>query len=226
MTNCLSSFRISLLWFLMEFKIYCIFFFLKATAMKHQERHEHASHPETDNGKRIHGKRTIMVLRELCILNGVCLLKVCHFYFLFFREDISVTNKVDGKQRWWPHFGAAPGFCRWLCIFSPLCFCCLKILCEDKSREYNIMHCKMSRDRRNGEDALFQHWKTVFLNQIHKYIHKYTDGEMLRYKTVCHGSSDGQYFKYMYLKYVFEIQNTILYFVFKYLWKKSYVFCI
>ncbi len=23
---------------------------------------------------------------------------------------------------------------------------------------------------------------------------------------------DGQYFKYMYLKYVFEIQNTILYF--------------
>ncbi len=28
---------------------------------------------------------------------------------------------------------------------------------------------------------------------------------------------DGQYFKYMYLKYVFEIQNTILYIVFKYL---------
>ncbi len=24
-------------------------------------------------------------------------------------------------------------------------------------------------------------------------------------------SRDGQYFKYMYLKYVFEIQNTILY---------------
>ncbi len=58
-----------------------------------------------------------MVLRGLCILYGVCLLKVCYFYFLFFREDISVTNKVDGEQRWWPHFGAAPGFCRWLCIF-------------------------------------------------------------------------------------------------------------
>ncbi len=28
-------------------------------------------------------------------------LKVCYFYFLFFREDISVTNKVDGEQRWW-----------------------------------------------------------------------------------------------------------------------------
>ncbi len=52
--------------------------------------------------------------------------------------------------RWWPHFGAAHGFCRWLCTlwllvyFSPLCFCCLKILCEDKSRGYNIMHCKTS----------------------------------------------------------------------------------
>ncbi len=79
--------------------------------MKHQERHEHASHQRLI----IHGKRTT-VLRGLCILYGVCLLKVCHFYFLFFREDISVTNKVDGEQRW-PRFGAAPGFCRWLWLF-------------------------------------------------------------------------------------------------------------
>ncbi len=68
----------------MENKIYCMFCIcvLKVTAMKHQERHE------------------------------VCILKVCQFYFLFFREDISVTDKVDGEQRWWPRFGAAPGFCR------------------------------------------------------------------------------------------------------------------
>ncbi len=39
--------------------------------MKHQERHEHARPPETDN----HGKRTTMVLRGLCILYEVCLLK-------------------------------------------------------------------------------------------------------------------------------------------------------
>ncbi len=84
-----------------------------------------------------------MVLRDLCILYEDCLLKGCYFYFLFFIEDISITYKVDGEQRWWPRFGAAPGFCRWLCIlwlfvfFSPLCLCCLKILCEDKSRVYN-----------------------------------------------------------------------------------------
>ncbi len=117
----------------------------------------------------INGKRTTMVLRDLCILNEVCILKVCYFYFLFSREDISVTYKVDGEQRWWPGFGAAPGFRRWLyylaaCLFSPLCFCCLKILCEDKS----IMHFKTSGfDRRNGEDALIQHWKSVFLSVIH-----------------------------------------------------------
>ncbi len=49
-------------------------------------------------------------------------LKVCHFYFLFFREDISVTNKEDGEQRWWSRFGAAPGFYRWLCILWLLVF--------------------------------------------------------------------------------------------------------
>ncbi len=63
-----------------------------------------------------------MVLRDLCILYEVSLLKVCHFYFLFFREDISVTYKVDGEQRWWPRFGEAPGFCRWLCILWLLVF--------------------------------------------------------------------------------------------------------
>ncbi len=92
-----------------------------------------------------------MVLRGLCILYGVCLLKVRHFYFLFFREDISVTNKMEGEQRWWPCFGAAPGLVLQMavyslaaCLFYPLCFCCLKIICEDKSRGYNIMHCKTS----------------------------------------------------------------------------------
>ncbi len=40
-----------------------------------------------------------MVLGGLCILYSVCLLKVCHFYFLFFREDIFVTNKVDAERR-------------------------------------------------------------------------------------------------------------------------------
>ncbi len=133
----------------MEFKIYCIFCFcvLKAAAMK-VSRKTWACQPATQR-LIIHGKRTTMVLRGLCILYEVCLLKVCYFYFLFFREDISVANKVDGEQRWWPRFGAAPGFCRWLyslaaCLFSPLRFCCLKILCEDKSRGYNIMHCKTS----------------------------------------------------------------------------------
>jgi len=29
---------------------------------------------------------------------------------------------------------------------------------------------------------------------------------------ICPVGRDGQYFRYMYLKYVFEIQNTILYF--------------
>ncbi len=28
--------------------------------------------------------------------------------------------------------------------FPLLCFCCLDILCEDKSRGHNIMHCKTS----------------------------------------------------------------------------------
>ncbi len=95
----------------------------------------------------IHGKRT----RGLCILYEVCPLKVCYFYFLFYREDISVTYKVDGEQSWWPCFGAAPGlvlqmamYSLAVCLFYQLCFCCLNILCEDKSRGYNIMHLKMS----------------------------------------------------------------------------------
>ncbi len=33
------------------------------------------------------------------------------------------------------------------------------------------MYCKMSKDRRNGEDALFQHWKTVFLSVLIKEFH-------------------------------------------------------
>ncbi len=63
-----------------------------------------------------------MVLRGLCIVYEVCLLKVCYFYFLSFREDISVTNKVDGEQRWWTRFGAVSGFCRYLCILWLLVF--------------------------------------------------------------------------------------------------------
>ncbi len=61
-----------------------------------------------------------MFLRGLCILYGVCLLKVCHFYFLFFREDISVTNKVDGEQRWGhdleQHLGFADGYVFFGCL--------------------------------------------------------------------------------------------------------------
>ncbi len=107
-----------------------------------------------------------MFLRDLCIIYEVCLLKVCLFYFLFFREHISVTYKVDGEQS----FGAAPAFCRWLyslaaCLFPLLYFCCLKTR-EDESIGHNIMHFK-TKDRRNGEDALFQRWKTVFLSVIH-----------------------------------------------------------
>ncbi len=120
----------------------------------------------------IHGKRTIWFW-EICVFYEVWLLKMCYFYFLFFREDISVTYKVDGEQRWWSCFGAAPGFLQMAmyslaaCLFSPLCFCCLTIRCEDKWRGYNIMHCETSQDRRNGEDALFQCWKSVFLSVIH-----------------------------------------------------------
>ncbi len=73
--------------------------------MKHQERHEQASPPE----------------RFVYSIWGLPL-KVCSFYFSFFREDIFFTNKVHGEQRWWPCFGAAPGFCRWLCILWLLFF--------------------------------------------------------------------------------------------------------
>ncbi len=48
--------------------------------------------------------------------------KVCHFYFLFFREDISVTNKVDvskgGGHVLEQHLGFADGYVS----FSPIMF--------------------------------------------------------------------------------------------------------
>ncbi len=68
--------------------------------MKHQE---YMSMPATLR-LIIHAKRTIMILRDMSILYEVCILKVCYFYFLFFREDMSVTYKVDDEQRWWPRF--------------------------------------------------------------------------------------------------------------------------
>ncbi len=49
----------------------------------------------------------IYIYIYIYIVYEVCLLKVCHFYFLFFREDISVTNNVNDEQRWWPRFGVA-----------------------------------------------------------------------------------------------------------------------
>ncbi len=55
-----------------------------------------------------------MVLRGLCILYEVCLLKVCHFYFLFSREHISVTNKwmvsKGGGHILEQHLGFADGY--------------------------------------------------------------------------------------------------------------------
>ncbi len=87
----------------------------------------------------IHGERTTLGLRGLCILYGGCLLKVCHFYFCF------------SEKTFLSRFGATPGFCRWLyslaAWFPPpppaLYFSCLKILCEN-TRGYNIKHCKTS----------------------------------------------------------------------------------
>ncbi len=70
----------------------------------------------------IHGKRTTNVLRDLCILYEVCLLKVCHFYFLFFREDISVTSKGVGHV-FEQHLGFADGYTFFGCLsFFPIMF--------------------------------------------------------------------------------------------------------
>ncbi len=104
----------------MKFKIYCIFCVCVLRQLQWRIKKD-MSRPATLR-LIINGKSTTMVLRGLCILYGVWLLKVCHFYFLFFREDISVTNKVDGEHSWWPRFGAAPGFCRWLWILWLLVF--------------------------------------------------------------------------------------------------------
>ncbi len=77
-----------------------------------------------------------MVVRDLCILYGVCLL----FCFVFFREEISVTNKVEGEQKGGGyvlerHLGFADAmYSLAACLCSPLRFCCLNILCEDTSR--------------------------------------------------------------------------------------------
>ncbi len=90
-----------------------------------------------------------MVLRDLCILYEVCLLKVCYFYFLFFRKTfLSLTKWMvskGGGHVLEQHLGWQMAvYSLAACLFSPLCFCFLKILCDDKSRGYNIMHCKTS----------------------------------------------------------------------------------
>ncbi len=68
-----------------------------------------------------------MVLRGLCIQYEVCLLKVCHFYFLFFREDISVTTKwmvsKGGGHVLEQHLGFADGCVFFGCLsFFPIMF--------------------------------------------------------------------------------------------------------
>ncbi len=59
----------------------------------------------------------------------------------------------------------------------------------------------------------FENTKTLRLNVLNaKYYFVFQILPLLRNETMCR---DGQYLKYMHLKYVFEIQNCI-YFVFKY----------
>ncbi len=85
-----------------------------------------------------------MVLRGLCILFELCLLNVCYFYFLFSEKTfLSLTKWMvskGGGHVLEQHLGFTDGYVFCGCL-SPLCFCCLRILCEDKSRGHNIMHC-------------------------------------------------------------------------------------
>ncbi len=111
----------------------------------------------------IHGQRTTMGLRGLCILYGGCLLKVCHFYFCFSEKTFLSLRKwmvsKGGGHVLEQHLGFADGCILWLLDSPPppppLYFSCLKILCEN-TRGYNIKLCKTSQDRRNGEDVTLE----------------------------------------------------------------------
>ncbi len=70
-----------------------------------------------------------MILRDMSILYKVCILKVCYFYFLFFREDMSVTYKVDdgggkgGGHVLEQHLGFTDGYAFFGCLtFFPIMF--------------------------------------------------------------------------------------------------------
>ncbi len=86
----------------MKFKIYCIFCVCLLRQLQWSIKKD-MSRPATPR-LIINGKRTTMILRGLCILYGVWLVKVCHFGAVL------------------QHLGAAPGFCRWLCIIWLLVF--------------------------------------------------------------------------------------------------------
>ncbi len=77
-----------------------------------------------------------MVLRDSCILYEVCLLKVPFIFLLVFQVMVVATFWSSTWVLQMAMYYVAA------CLFSSLCFYCLKILCEDKSRGYNIMHCK------------------------------------------------------------------------------------
>ncbi len=83
------------------------------------------------------------------------LLKLCHFYFLFSETTLLSLTKWMGDQMWWPLFWSTTWVfqmamhCLAVCLFPPLCFCCLKILCEDKSR--GIQHNALQKCPKTGE---------------------------------------------------------------------------
>ncbi len=71
----------------------------------------------------IHGERTTMGLRGLCILYGCCLLKVCHFYFCFSEKTfLSLTKWMvskGGGHVLEQHLGFADGCILWLLDSPP-----------------------------------------------------------------------------------------------------------
>ncbi len=141
----------------MEFKIYC-FLYLCFKGNCNEAIKKDMSMPAI-LWLIIHGKRTTMVVRDLCILYRVCL--VCHLCVKCVNSTSCFSEKTFLSLTKWmvskggghvleQHLGFADGYVFFGCLsFLHIMFLLPKILCEDKSGGYNIMHCKTFR--RNGE---------------------------------------------------------------------------
>lgn len=118
------------------------------------------------------GKRTLAYL----ILRGLAIL------LLVFSEYISLSvTKIMVSKHPLGFADALDVFFCCLYVF-PFTFCCLKLLCEDKSRGYNIMHHEKLYDSRNGDDgkkvfitifSFFLFFGNSIMYNQHKMLYKY-----------------------------------------------------